>query len=71
MESELRNVAPAKAPTAPGSAMRSTTRQSTLPNRQWATPAASVVPISARWTDAEAAAGATPANSSSVDEVTP
>lgn len=64
-------MAPANAPIAPGSAMRVTTRQSTLPNRQCATPAASVVPISARCTEADAAAGATPATSSRVDDVSP
>jgi hypothetical protein len=36
-------------------------RQSTLPKRQCAVPDASVVPISARWTVAEAIAGAAPA----------
>ena len=67
----MRTVAPANAPSAPGSAIRRTTLQSTLPNRQCAIPEATVVPISARCTDAEAAAGATPASSSSVVEVTP
>ena len=71
VEMELRNVAPANAPIAPGSAIRPTTRQSTLPKRQCETPAASVVPISARCTEADAAAGATPANRSSVEEVSP
>ncbi len=71
MEIELRNVAPAKAPIAPGRAIRRTTRQSTLPNRQCATPEASVVPISARCTEADADAGAMPATSSRVEEVTP
>ena len=67
----LRRVAPRNAPTAPGRAMRRTTCQSTLPKRQWAAPAARVVPISARCTDAEAEAGAMPASSSRVVEVTP
>lgn|GEM_PF-1587716 len=71
VETELRTVAPAKAPTAPGTAIRPTTRQSTLPNRQWAAPEASVVPISARCTEALAEAGAIPASSSRVVEVTP
>jgi hypothetical protein len=56
--SELRNVAPAKAPTAPGTPILRTTGHSTLPNRQCDAPEASVVPISARWTAADAAAGA-------------
>ena len=63
--------APANAPTAPGTPTRSTTRQSTLPKRQWDRPDASVVPISARWTVAEAAAGLVPMASSSVVDVTP
>ena len=46
-------------------------RRSTLPNRQCDTAAASVVPISARCTEADAAAGATPATSSRVAEVRP
>ena len=46
-------------------------RQSTLPNRQWAVPLASVVPSSAMWTEAEATAGVSPTLSSSVVEVTP
>ncbi|PSK62419.1 hypothetical protein B0E53_05666 [Micromonospora sp. MH33] len=71
VEMELRKVAPANEPTAPGSAIRPTTRQSTLPNRQCEIPAARVVPISARCTEAEAAAGATPAKSSRVEEVSP
>ena len=48
-----------------------TTSQSTLPNRQCETPDASVVPISARWTVAEAAAGFAPMASSRVVDVTP
>ena len=56
--SELRKVAPAKAPMAPGTPILRTTGQSTLPKRQCEAPEASVVPISARWTAAEAAAGA-------------
>ncbi len=64
-------VAPAKAPTAPGTAMIATVRQSTLPSRWWEKPDTAVVPISERWTAADAAAGATPALSSSVEDVTP
>jgi len=64
-------VAPANAPTAPGTAIRPTTRQSMLPNRQCATPRASAVKTSARWTEAEAEAGVNPMISSSVLEVTP
>ena len=52
-----RTVAPAKAPTAPGTARRRTTFQSTLPKRQWEMPEASVVPSSAVWTTALAWAG--------------
>ena len=66
-----RKVAPAKAPTAPGMPMRSTTFQSTLPNFQCEAPEASVVPISARCTVAEAAAGLVPMASSRVVDVTP
>jgi hypothetical protein len=66
-----RTVAPAKAPMAPGSPIFATTFQSTLPNFQCERPDASVVPISARCTVAEAAAGLVPMASSSVVEVTP
>ena len=66
-----RNVAPAKAPTAPGMPIFATTFQSTLPKRQWESPEASVVPISARCTVAEAAAGLVPIARSRVVEVTP
>ena len=64
-------MAPAKAPTAPGMPILATTFQSTLPKRQCEAPETSVVPISARWTVAEAAAGLVPMASSSVVEVTP
>jgi hypothetical protein len=64
-------VAPAKAPTAPGTPILATTFQSTFPNFQWETPEISVVPISARCTDAEAAAGLVPRASSNVVDVTP
>jgi hypothetical protein len=43
-----RNVAPAKAPIAPGTPILATTFQSMLPKRQCEMPEASVVPISAR-----------------------
>lgn len=66
-----RNVAPANAPTAPGMPIFATTFQSTLPKRQCENPDASVVPISARCTVADAAAGFVPIASSSVVEVTP
>ena len=66
-----RNVAPAKAPSPPGTAMMLTVRQSTLPSLWWENPETSVVPISEKWTAADAAAGATPVASSSVDDVTP
>ncbi len=71
VESMPSTVAPANAPTAPGTAIPPTTRQSTLPNRQCATPEASDVPTSDRCTDAEATTGASPAVSSSVVDVTP
>src|SRR4029453_16758794 len=61
---EDRTTAPAKAPTAPGKVIQRTVRQSTLPKRQWETPETAVVPSSARWTVAEAAAGAGPAATS-------
>jgi hypothetical protein len=64
-------VAPRNAPIAPGTPRRSTSFQSTLPKRQCEAPATSVVPTSARWTDALAAAGLTPAMSRSEVEVTP
>ena len=48
-----------------------TVRQSTLPSLWWEKPETSEVPISEKWTAAEAAAGATPAASSRVDDVTP
>ena len=68
---EDRTVAPAKAPMPPGIAMIRTVRQSTLPSLWCEKPDTSVVPISDRWTAAEADAGATPAAISSVDDVTP
>ena len=43
-----RKVAPANAPTAPGTPSFQTRLQSTLPSRQWDTPEAMLVPISAR-----------------------
>jgi hypothetical protein len=64
-------VAPAKAPTAPGTPIFATTFQSTLPNFQCATPDIRVVPISAKCTVAEAMAGLVPIASSRVVEVTP
>jgi hypothetical protein len=71
VDSPDRTVAPAKAPTAPGTPSRSTIRQSTLPKRQCDAPATSVVPSSDRCTDAEAAAGDSPTASISDDDVTP
>ncbi len=64
-------MAPAKAPTKPGTARIDTVFQSTLPSLWWEKPETSDVPISEKWTAADAAAGATPVASSSVDEVTP
>ena len=66
-----RKVAPANAPIAPGTPIFSTTRQSTLPKRQWETPETRQVPISARCTVADAAAGFVPMASRSVVDVTP
>jgi hypothetical protein len=43
----------------------------TFPRRQWDTPETAEVPISARWTDAEARAGARPSVRRNVVEVTP
>ena len=71
VDSPDRKVAPAKAPIAPGTPILRTTFQSTLPNRQCETPETRVVPISARWTVAEAAAGLVPMASSRVVDVTP
>ncbi len=71
VERLARTLAPTKAPTAPGRPTLATTFQSTLPNFQWATPDIRLVPISAKWTVAEAAAGLVPKASSSVVEVTP
>ena len=67
----LRRVAPANAPTAPGMPILATTPRFTFPNRECETSDASVVPISARWTVAEAAAGFAPMARSRVVEVTP
>ncbi len=66
-----RNVAPANAPIAPGMPIFQTTFQSTLPNFQCEAPETRQVPISARWTVADAAAGFVPMASSSVVDVTP
>ena len=71
VERFARNVAPAKAPTAPGTPILATTFQSTLPNRQCASPDIRLVPISAKCTVADAAAGLVPMASSSVVDVTP
>ncbi len=64
-------MAPAKAPMPPGTAMMLTVRQSTLPSLWWEMPETSVVPISEKCTAADAAAGAMPAASRRVEEVTP
>ena len=64
-------VAPRNAPTAPGTPIFATTFQSTLPNRQCARPDIRLVPISAKCTVADAAAGLVPMASSSVVDVTP
>ena len=59
-EIEDRTTAPVKAPIAPGIAIRRTVCQWTLPKRLWEAPAMRVVPSSARWTDADAAAAVKP-----------
>ena len=71
VDSRASTVAPRNAPTAPGTPSRVTSRQSTLPNRQCDTPDARVVPTSARCTDADAVAGASPTNSRRLVEVAP
>jgi hypothetical protein len=71
VDTELSTTAPANAPIAPLTPALRTVRQWTLPKRQCAAPEASVVPISARCTDADAVAGAMPAVSSKVVEVAP
>jgi hypothetical protein len=71
VERLARTWAPTKAPSAPGRPIRATTFQSTLPNFQCASPDIRLVPISARCTVAEAAAGLVPMASSRVVEVTP
>src|SRR3712207_8350647 len=58
--------APMKAPTAPGTPTLATTFQSTLPNFQCARPDIRLVPISAKCTVADAAAGLVPMASSRV-----
>src|SRR3712207_9506050 len=63
--------APTKAPTAPGTPTLATTFQSTLPNFQCASPDIRLVPISAKCTVADAAAGLVPMASSRVVDVTP
>ena len=47
--------APTNAPNAPGMPITATSRQSTLPARQWLSPETSPVPILAAWVLAEAA----------------
>ncbi len=65
------SVAPRNAPTAPGTPSLRTSFQSTLPKRQCEAPEASVVPTSARCTEALAVAGLIPAKTSSEVEVMP
>ena len=71
VDSEDRTVAPRKAPIAPGPAIRETTRQSTFFSFQWDSPEARLVPSSEKCTDAEAAAGVSPARINKELEVTP
>jgi hypothetical protein len=52
VDSDDSTVAPAKAPIAPGPAIRATTRQSTFFSFQWDRPEAMLVPSSEKWTDA-------------------
>jgi hypothetical protein len=63
--------APRNAPTKPGRLINRTVRHSTLPNRQCEPAETATVPTSARWTVAEATAGADPIASSSVVDETP
>ena len=70
-ESDDSATAPRNAPTKPGRLINRTVRHSTLPNRQCETAETATVPTSARWTVAEATAGAEPIASSSVVEETP
>ena len=65
------SVAPANAPTKPGTASTPTVRQSVLPSVWWEMPETSEVPISEKWMAADAAAGPIPPAMSSVAEVTP
>jgi hypothetical protein len=67
----LRMTAPMNAPIAPGIPMRRTVRQSTLPKRQCERPETAVVPSSARWTDADAVAGAYPAARTRLADMAP
>ena len=53
-------VAPMNAPTMPGMPSLATVRRSTLPNFQWLTPAASVVPTCAKFTAKLACAAVAP-----------
>jgi hypothetical protein len=70
-ESDASATAPRKAPTKPGRLISRTQRHSTLPKRQCETADTATVPTSARWTVAEATAGAEPMASNSVVEETP
>jgi hypothetical protein len=71
VDSPDNTVAPRNAPTAPGPAILATTGQSTFRKRQCDTPDARFVPSSLKCTEAEAATGVRPANTSRVDDVTP
>ena len=51
--------------------MRESTFLSTFPSFAWEKPLTADVPISARWTDADARAGVSPMAISSVEEVSP
>ena len=57
--------------TKPGRLIHRTVRHSTFPNRQCEAAETATVPTSARWTVAEATAGADPIASSSVVDETP
>lgn len=71
MLSQLRKLAPANAPAAPGRPIRHTIRQSTLPSRQWARPETSWEPTCEKLTVADASAGVVPSASRNVADVTP
>src|SRR5918997_5282985 len=71
VEAYTSRYAPPKAPIPPGIAIQTILDQSTLPKLACEMPDTAVVPTSAMCTAADASAGATPTNNSSVVEETP